>query len=69
MPYGGIYFAIDKFNRHFACEIDCHLGLPAALRYQYSEIVMAMMCDLLCGAVAKLRPRKEDRASREKSNY
>ena len=50
MPYGGIYFAIGQFKRHFAGEIDRHLGLRCRLvGYQYSEIVMAMMCNFLCG--------------------
>ena len=50
MPYGGIFFVIREFLLTMAPIIDRYLGLRSTLiGYQYSEILLAMLCNFCCG--------------------
>ena len=52
-PFGGINFVMDKFDAYLGTEIDSFLGLRSTtVGYQYSEIILAIVCVFLCGGSA-----------------
>ena len=51
IPFGGIFFVLDKFDSILSSVIDSHLGLRSNLvGYQYSEIIRAVFSVFFCGA-------------------
>ena len=50
IPFGGIFFVLDKFDSILSSVIDSHLGLRSKLiGYQYSEIIRAVFSVFYCG--------------------
>ena len=49
-PFGGIFFVINLFKHRVMPHVDAFLGLHSSLvGYQYSEALLAMMCNFFSG--------------------
>ena len=49
-PFGGLFYVIGQFKHLVMPHVDFYLGLRSRLiGYQYSEALLAMMCNFTCG--------------------